>query len=135
MSSMAPEPRQQDSSIGQLLSEMTSDVQTLFRQEVELAKAETREEARQGGQGRRNVRRSGVWRLHGRAVRLARGDVRPGQCDGHRMGSPDRHRDVGGVAAVLSVMGRSRMRKVSPKPEQTVQTMKEDAQWARHPTK
>ncbi|MBB6081882.1 hypothetical protein HNR57_007845 [Streptomyces paradoxus] len=51
------------------------------------------------------------------------------------MGSPDRHRDVGGVAAVLSVMGRSRMRKVSPKPEQTVQTMKEDAQWARHPTK
>jgi O-antigen/teichoic acid export membrane protein len=39
------------------------------------------------------------------------------------------------IAAVLYVMGRSRMREVSPKPEQTMQTLKEDAQWARHPTK
>ncbi|USQ85991.1 phage holin family protein [Streptomyces phaeoluteigriseus] len=40
-----------------------------------------------------------------------------------------------GIAAILFVMGRSRMREVSPKPEQTVQTLQEDAQWARHPTK
>lgn len=51
------------------------------------------------------------------------------------MGSPDRHRGVAVITAVLFVMGRSRMREVSPKPEQTVETPKEDAQWARHPTK
>jgi hypothetical protein len=31
--------------------------------------------------------------------------------------------------------GRNRMRTVSPKPEQTIETLKEDAEWARHPTK
>ncbi|MFD8555473.1 phage holin family protein [Streptomyces fradiae] len=41
----------------------------------------------------------------------------------------------GGAAAVLFLLGRSRMREVSPKPERTIETLKEDAQWARHPTK
>lgn len=49
MSSMAPEPRGQDSSVGELLSEVTSDIQALFRQEVELAKAEIREETAKVG--------------------------------------------------------------------------------------
>jgi membrane protein implicated in regulation of membrane protease activity len=39
------------------------------------------------------------------------------------------------VAAVLYRKGRERMRTVNPKPEQTVETMKENAEWARHPTK
>ncbi len=52
MSSISPQPpesRKQDSSVAGLLSEVTSDVQTLFRQEVELAKAEIREEATKAG--------------------------------------------------------------------------------------
>lgn len=39
------------------------------------------------------------------------------------------------VGAVLFVLGRTRLRRVSPKPESTIQTLKEDAKWARHPTK
>jgi hypothetical protein len=38
------------------------------------------------------------------------------------------------IAAVLALRGRERLRQVNPKPERTVQTLKEDAQWARHPT-
>jgi UPF0716 family protein affecting phage T7 exclusion len=40
----------------------------------------------------------------------------------------------GVVAAVLAARGRAQLRRVNPKPERTVQTLKEDAQWARHPT-
>ena len=38
---------------------------------------------------------------------------------------------VGAVAAVLAVTGRNRLREVSPLPDQTVETLKEDARWAR----
>ncbi|MGW2788280.1 phage holin family protein, partial [Streptomyces populi] len=41
--------QEQDASVGQLLAQVTSDLQTLFRQEVELAKAEVREEAAKAG--------------------------------------------------------------------------------------
>ena len=35
------------------------------------------------------------------------------------------------VAAVLVVRGRARMQSVNPVPQQTVETLKEDVQWAR----
>ncbi|MFJ9885291.1 phage holin family protein [Streptomyces sp. NPDC091287] len=38
------------------------------------------------------------------------------------------------LAAVLFVVGRKRLKTVSAKPERTVETLKEDAQWARNPT-
>jgi len=36
---------------------------------------------------------------------------------------------LGLVAAVLARQGRARLREVDPKPEKTMQTLKEDAQW------
>ncbi|MFI9150605.1 phage holin family protein [Streptomyces sp. NPDC053367] len=123
-----------DRSTGELLSAVTSDLQTLLRQEAELAKTEIREEATKAGKaagmyggaafggymvaifasfaavfGLANVMDAGWAALIVAAVWAA-------------------------VAAVLYVKGRSRMREVSPKPEQTLQSLKEDAQWARHPT-
>ncbi|MFE9655566.1 phage holin family protein [Micromonospora sp. NPDC006431] len=44
----APE-KERTQSVGELLGDVTRDVSTLFRQEVELAKAELREEASQAG--------------------------------------------------------------------------------------
>ncbi|OKJ94491.1 hypothetical protein AMK26_32155 [Streptomyces sp. CB03234] len=135
MSSMTPEPRGQDRSVGELLSEVTSDVQTLFRQEVELAKAEIREEASKAGKA------AGMFGGAGFAGYMVALFVSLAAMFGLA-----NVMDLGWaaliitavwavIAAVLFVMGRSRMREVSPKPEQTVETLKEDAQWARHPTK
>lgn len=39
-----------------------------------------------------------------------------------------------GRMAVLFVVGRKRLKTVSTKPERTVETLKEDARWARNPT-
>ncbi|MFE9206840.1 phage holin family protein [Micromonospora sp. NPDC007230] len=44
----APE-KERTQSVGELLGDVTRDVSTLFRQEIELAKAELREEASQAG--------------------------------------------------------------------------------------
>ena len=45
----ATEPKRTDASLGALVSEMTSELSTLFRQEIELAKTEAREELQQVG--------------------------------------------------------------------------------------
>ena len=49
ISPQAPQQKTQDESLGHLFSEVTSDMQTLLRQELELAKAEVKEEAAKAG--------------------------------------------------------------------------------------
>ncbi|MET4637912.1 phage holin family protein [Mycetocola sp. 2940] len=46
-----PDPEQRSESLGQLLGEVTKDISTLFRQEVELAKAEITASAKKAGKG------------------------------------------------------------------------------------
>ena len=46
-----PDPDGRTESLGQLLGEVSKDISTLFRQEVELAKAELSESAKKAGKG------------------------------------------------------------------------------------
>nr|WP_260408202.1 phage holin family protein [Planomonospora venezuelensis] len=121
--------------MGQLVGEIGNDLSTLFRQEVELAKAEVRQEAVKAGKAAGMLGGAGfagamTALLVTLAVMFGLGNVM----------------DLGwaalivaavwaGIGAALFVNGRSRMKQVSPKPEQTIETLKEDAQWARHLTK
>jgi cobalamin biosynthesis protein CobD/CbiB len=45
----ATEPKRPEASLGELFSEMTSELSTLFRKEIELAKTEARDELKQAG--------------------------------------------------------------------------------------
>ena len=45
----ATEPKRPEASLGELFSEMTSELSTLFRNEIELAKTEARDELKQAG--------------------------------------------------------------------------------------
>ncbi|MGW0842827.1 phage holin family protein [Streptomyces sp. NPDC002787] len=141
MSSLSPQfqrPRaqdDQDTSVGELLSAVTSDVQQLFRQEVELAKAEVKQEANKAGKAAGMYGGAGfagymVALLVTLAAMFGLGNVM----------------DLAWAALIVTALwsviglilyrrGRQRMRGVSPKPEQTLETLKEDAQWARHPTR
>ena len=47
----ATQPKRPDASLGELFSEMTTDLSTLCRKEVELAKTEAREELKTAGKG------------------------------------------------------------------------------------
>jgi uncharacterized membrane protein YqjE len=131
----AAEPHGQDKSVGQLLSVITADLQTLFRQEVELAKAEIREEATRAGKAAGMYGGAGfagymVLLFLSLAAVLGLANVMDGGWAALIVTAV-----WGIVAAVLYQKGRARMRTVSPKPEQTVETLKENAEWARHPTR
>src|SRR4051794_22348349 len=46
---LSRQPKAPDSSLGELFSQMTTDLSSLFRKEVELAKVETKQEVAQAG--------------------------------------------------------------------------------------
>jgi lipopolysaccharide export LptBFGC system permease protein LptF len=137
----ASRPQQQavssrdDASLGELLGQVTQDLQNLFRQELALAKAELRTEALKSGKAAGMLGGAGFAAY----MALLLGSFTVVYALANVM-------DAGWsallvtvvwaiVAAVLYVLGRARMREVAPKPERTIETLKEDAQWARHPTK
>lgn len=122
-----------DASVGELLSTVTSDVQTLFRQEVELAKTEVRQEATKAGKAAGMYGGAGfagymVLLFLSLAAVLGLANVMDGGWAALIVTAV-----WAVIAAVLYQRGRTRMHSVAPKPEQTVETMKENARWARHP--
>ncbi len=120
--------------VGQLMSEITADVSALMRQEIELAKAEIRVEAAKAGKGAGLL--GGAAYAGHLVVLFATLAVVFGI--GSQIGLGWAALIVTAVwaviAAVLALSGRAQLRRINPQPERTVQTLKEDAQWARHPT-
>ncbi|MFI9772982.1 phage holin family protein [Streptomyces sp. NPDC052415] len=124
-----------DQSVGELLSQVASDLQTLFRQEVDLAKTELRQEATKAGKAAGMYGGAGfagymVLLFLSLAAVLGLANVMDGGWAALIVTAV-----WAVVAAVLYARGRARMRAVSPTPEKTVETMKENAQWARHLTR
>lgn len=127
--------RRDDSSVGDLLSAVTTDLQVLFRQEVELAKTEVKREATKAGKAAGMFGGAGfagymTLLFLSLAAVLGLANVMDGGWAALIVTAV-----WAVVAAVLYQRGRTRMRTVEPKPEQTVETMKENAQWARHLTR
>jgi uncharacterized membrane protein YqjE len=128
---LAVQPREPEKTLPELMSTMTSDLSTLLRKEVELAKLETKEELSQAAKAGGLLAGGAVaghlallfisfavaWLLDNwMPVELAFLIVAV----------------VYAIAAAAMVAaGRQRMRQVSPVPPQTVETIKEDVQWAK----
>lgn len=121
-----------DESLGALLSRLMSDVTALFRQEVELAKAELRAE------GSRAAKAAGMVAGAAGAALLAAlllsfalawllAEAMPTWLGFLIVGVV-----YAIVAAVLAKSGRTRMQQIDPVPQQTVETLKEDVQWAKN---
>jgi hypothetical protein len=123
------EPAYDDLTLGQLATRLGSDIGTLTRQELALAKAELREEAKQAGKGAGMLGGAAFagWMLAlflSLTAMWALGEVM------HLAWAALIVAAVWGVVlAVLAMSGRNALRDVSPKPEQTIETLKEDAQW------
>jgi Putative Actinobacterial Holin-X, holin superfamily III len=119
-------------SIGELLSAVTSDLSTLMRQEVALAKTEVRKEFSSAGKAAGMLAGSGV------AANLALIFVSLMLMFilGNVMALEWAALIVAViwaiVAAVLYSVGRKRMATVSPTPERTVETIKEDVRWVQN---
>lgn len=118
--------------VGEILTEVVSDVTRLFRQELDLAKAELRQEAGKAGKAGGMLAGAGVAGLL-TAVMLSL--ALAALLD--EVMHPAWAALIVGVlwavaAAVLYSAGRQRLRTVSPIPRQTVESVKEDAQWLRN---
>ncbi|MET9225772.1 phage holin family protein [Lentzea sp. NPDC003310] len=124
-----------DASLGDLVSELTGDLSKLMRQELELAKAEIRQEAAKAGKAGGMLAAAGfagymTTVLISLALVFALGAVMPLGWAALIVAA------LWGIAgAVLYSTGRAKLRTVNPKPERTVETLKEDAEWAKHPTR
>jgi hypothetical protein len=125
-----------DGSVGELVSAVTSDAQQLFRQEVELAKAEVRQEAAKAGQA------AGMFGAVGFAGYMVAvfGSLAGVFGLANVMNAAWAALIITGAWAFIGLvvfpLARSRMRSVSPRPNQTMQSLqslqslKEDARWA-----
>ena len=126
----ATQPLQPDKSLGELFGDMTSDLSRLFRQEVELAKVEAKEEATRAGKGAGMLVAAGV----GALLALTFLSAGLAWLLDQAMNTALAFAIVGAVwaivAAVLASTGKKQLARVEALP-QTVQSLKEDAQWVK----
>ena len=120
-----------DASLGELFSTLTTDLSQLVRSEMELAKVEIREEAVTAGRAAGML--AGGALAGYLAVILLSFAAAWGLAEVVDTGWAFLIVGlvVAAVAAVLAVAGRQKLHEIRPVPEQTVDTLKEDARWAR----
>ena len=129
----ATRPLQPDKSLGELFGELTGDLGHLFRQEVQLAKTEARDEIKQAGKGAGMLAGAGLsaW------LALVMLSLTLAWLLDKGLDRAVSFLLVGllwvVVAAVLATIGKRQMSAAKPLPE-TVQTLKEDAQWVKAQT-
>jgi uncharacterized membrane protein YqjE len=125
-----------DAGVGVLVKELSSQVSTLVRQEIELAKAEVGEKGKKAGVG------AGMFGGAGAAALLMLGSLTAFLIFVLDLAMPAWAAALivtliwAAVAGVLALQGRKKMEEMgNPVPEQTIETVKEDVKWVKHPTK
>lgn len=123
-----------ETSVGELIGNISNDLSQLFRQEVELAKVELKQEAAKAGKA------GGM--LGGAAFA---GYLAVVLLSFALVFALDAVMPAGWAALIVAVLwaliggvlyvnGKKRLKTVDPMPRRTVDTLKEDAQWLKNPT-
>ena len=128
-------PTDDDRSLGELFGQLTTDMSTLMRKEIELARIEIKEEVAQAGKAGGILGATAVvghlaLLLLSFAAAWGLSEIMPEGLAFLLVGLV-----YAVIAAVLYSKGRSELAKVDPTPTQTIETLKEDAQWASQLTK
>ena len=122
---------QAEKSLGELMGDVVAEMGTLVRQEIALAKVETTEELGKAG---KVAGFFGGAALAGHMALLF-GSLALAWLLSQAMNRALAFAIVGTVYALLSgllaLRGRERAKLIRPVPEQTVETLKEDVQWAK----
>ena len=125
------EPVQPEKSLGQLVAEMTSELSDLVRNEVELAKVELKEQAGKVGKAGGVL---GAGALTAYLTVLFASFALAWLLDEvmHTALAFFLVAVLHGIAAfILITRGRQEVKNVDPVPRQTVETLKEDVEWAK----
>ena len=121
--------------IGALLKQLSEETTTLVRKELDLAKAEMAEKGKQAGKGAGMFGAAGIIGLLALGaltaffIMLLDGVV-PNWAAALIVAAV-----YAAIAGVLALTGKKNVKEATPvKPEQTVETIKEDVQWAKTQT-
>ncbi len=123
------EPAQADRSLGELFSELGQDLSKLVRKELELAREEVKAEVQKASKAGGMLGAAGVLALDALLLVLFAAAwgldaVLPTGWAFLIVAVV-----VAAVAGVLALTGKKQLQSVNPKPEQTIETLQEDAQW------
>jgi uncharacterized membrane protein YqjE len=121
-----------NSSTGELVKQLSTQLSTLIRRELDLAKTELTEKGKVAGIG------AGMFGGAGVAGLLALGSLTAlvilllAEAMDAWVAALIATAIWGAVAAGLALLGRDRVREATPPAEETVETVKEDVQWAKN---
>ena len=124
-----------DQSLGELVATATRDLSLLVHKEVELAKAEISAELKKAGIGAGLLGGAGFIGFFALLLLLVAGAL--GLADGADIPTWAGFLCVGGAfagaAGLIALLGVGSLVRVGP-PQRTIRTVKDDIEWAKHPT-
>jgi uncharacterized membrane protein YqjE len=119
-------------SAGELLKQFSDDATTLIRKEVELAKAELAEKGRKARKGAGMFGGAGLFGLGAFGALTAFLILVLAEAMDAWVAALIVTVVYGAIAGVLALQGKQKVEDAGPpQPEQTVETVKEDVQWAK----
>lgn len=136
MAENGPNPQATNSSTGELMKQLSEQTSTLVRQEIDLAKAELTEKGKAAGVGGGMLGGAGIIAFVALLtftafLVMALDTAMPGWLAALIVTLV-----YGAIAGVLALKGRDKVKEGGPPvPEQTVETVKEDVQWAKDQAK
>jgi hypothetical protein len=121
----------EDRSLGELFGQLTRDISALARQEVTLAKTEMSQKAAQAGKDVGFLAVGGAVAYAGflailAAIVIVLASFLPWWLSALIVGVV-----VAGIGYFLIQKGRENLSNLNPAPEQTIETLKEDREWAK----
>lgn len=122
-------------SIPDLIGDVIGNAEALIRGEIRLAKAEIKEELTEAGKAAAMLAVGGVLAVLGLGFLLLAAVyglslIMPSWAAALIVGVT-----VGVIGGILVMIGRNRLQRLTPAPEQTIQSIKEDVAWVRQQTR
>jgi membrane protein len=117
---------------GELVKDLSTQVSTLVRQELELAKVELTEKGKQAGIGAGMFGGAGLFALYGVGALVATAILALATAVDGWLAALIVAVVLFALAGVLALLGKARTKRaVPPMPEQTVETLKEDVRYTK----
>jgi uncharacterized membrane protein YqjE len=132
MATITNRPAEADQSVPQLLKQLSEQTQTLVRQELDLAKAEMTEKGKKAGLGAGLFGGAGVMGLFALGALTACIIALLATAMDTWLAALIVAVVYAAIAGVLALRGKREIKQATPPaPEQTVETVKEDVEWAK----
>jgi hypothetical protein len=121
-----------DASFGELFKQLSEETSTLIRQEMALARAELQEKGKTAGKGAGMFGGAGALALLGAGALTAAIVLLLDKVMAVWLAALIVAVVYGAIAAVLAMRGKEEIQRATPPvPEQTIETTKEDVEWAK----